>query len=72
MLVEEASAQAAATRLVHQALLRGGRDNVTVVVVDASGVATDDDDPTSDGELEDTRPTGRRQEEVIDAHIQQG
>lgn len=35
VLGEEQSAQAAATRLVHEALLHGGRDNVTVVVVDA-------------------------------------
>lgn len=36
ILAEEPSAQAAATRLVHEALVHGGRDNITVVVVDAS------------------------------------
>lgn len=35
VLTEERSPQTAATRLVHEALLHGGRDNVTVVVVDA-------------------------------------
>lgn len=35
VLSEERSPQTAATRLVHEALLHGGRDNVTVVVVDA-------------------------------------
>lgn len=44
---EEPSPQAAATRLVHTALLNGGRDNVTVVVVDAHGGGVDDDDPTA-------------------------
>ena len=72
VLVEEASPQAAATRLVHQALLHGGRDNVTVVVADATGVVAEDDDPTSDAELQDTRPTAGRQEGASDAHIQQG
>lgn len=35
VLSEERSPQTAATRLVQEALLHGGRDNVTVVVVDA-------------------------------------
>ena len=39
VLLDEPSAQAAATRLVHEALLQGGRDNATAVVVDAVGVA---------------------------------
>ncbi len=37
ILADEAEPQDAATRLVHEALLHGGRDNVTVVVVDAVG-----------------------------------
>ncbi|ALV43177.1 hypothetical protein AU252_20100 [Pseudarthrobacter sulfonivorans] len=38
VLLEESSPQDAATRLVHEALLHGGRDNVTVLVVDATAV----------------------------------
>lgn len=49
VLLDEPAAQAAATRLVHEALVRGGRDNVTVVVVDAHQVLLDDDDPTVPG-----------------------
>lgn len=33
--------QAAAERLVHEAIAAGGRDNITVVVVDATGVSDD-------------------------------
>lgn len=56
VLADEPAPQAAATRLVHTALLRGGRDNVTVVVVDAHGGA-DDDDPTAPRvDDEDTHP----------------
>lgn len=39
LLRSEPTAQAAAERLVHEALLRGARDNVTVVVVNAEHVA---------------------------------
>lgn len=39
ILRSEPSAQEAATRLVHEALLHGGRDNATAVVVDAVAVA---------------------------------
>lgn len=39
-----AGAQEAATRLVHEAMLHGGRDNITAVVVDALHVAGHDDD----------------------------
>lgn len=62
VLRAESAPQAAATRLVHEALLRGGRDNVTVVVVDAHHVVEADDDPTAPSGTvgEDTRP--RREE----------
>lgn len=45
-LEAEASPQAAATRLVHEALVHGGRDNVTVLVVDAHGAVEDSDEAT--------------------------
>jgi protein phosphatase len=48
-LISEVSPQAAATRLLHEALVHGGRDNVTVVVVDAHGVLAPDDDQTLPG-----------------------
>ena len=38
ILVAESDPQAAATRLVHEAMLRGGRDNITALVVDATAV----------------------------------
>lgn len=38
ILAAEAHPQAAATRLVHEAMLRGGRDNITALVVDATAV----------------------------------
>lgn len=53
--------QDAATRLVHEAMLHGGRDNITAVVVDAVRVAGQDEGDTapafesSDAD-EDTRP----------------
>lgn len=45
VLLDETSPGAAATRLVHEALLHGGSDNVSVIVVDAVRVleALDDD-----------------------------
>lgn len=52
VLRDELSAEAAAARLVQQALLHGGRDNVTVIVVDARGVL-DDDFPTEPGKSEE-------------------
>jgi protein phosphatase len=46
VLLDEASPDAAATRLVHEALLHGGHDNVSVIVVDVVRVidAMDEDD----------------------------
>ncbi|MDY0907942.1 PP2C family protein-serine/threonine phosphatase [Microbacterium sp. CFBP9034] len=38
ILLAETHPQAAATRLVHEAVLRGGRDNITALVVDATAV----------------------------------
>lgn len=42
VLLSEFDADAAATRLVHEALLHGGKDNVTVIVVDAQSIPDDD------------------------------
>ncbi len=38
VLAEESDPQAAAARLVHEAILSGGRDNITAIVVDALAV----------------------------------
>jgi protein phosphatase len=38
--VAETQPQRAATRLVHEAMLHGGRDNITALVVDATAVRT--------------------------------
>ena len=57
ILAEESDPEAAATRLIHEALLHGGRDNVTAVVVDAVHVAGYDD-------VYDTAPAGARQAEA--------
>ena len=40
ILVAESNAQSAATRLVHEAMVRGGRDNITALVVDATSVSS--------------------------------
>jgi protein phosphatase len=54
VLEETVDPQEAATRLVHEAMVRGGRDNITVVIVDAVSVAGYDDVPF------DTAPAGAR------------
>ncbi len=48
VLLAESDPQAAATRLVHEAMLRGGRDNITAVVVDATAVRSRGDRPGDD------------------------
>jgi len=55
VLLELPDPQGAAERLVHEAIAAGGRDNITVVVVDATGVSDD----TSGGS---TAPRDRPQE----------
>ncbi len=56
VLREEADPQAAAARLVHEGILRGGRDNLTAVVVDAFDRTRLGADRDHDGE--DTIPRG--------------
>lgn len=64
VLRAEADPQAAATRLVHEAILHGGRDNITALVVDATMVrvrstAADHGnvaDSAAEGIDEDTQP----------------
>jgi len=68
VLAETADPHEAATRLVHEAMVRGGRDNITVVIVEAVTVRGHDDVPVDtaqaagrDEEIDsDTRPTRAR------------
>ncbi len=53
ILADEADPSDAATRLIHEALVHGGRDNITAVVVDALAVNGHDD-------VFDTAPAGAR------------
>ena len=56
VLREEGDPQAAAARLVHEGILRGGHDNLTAVVVDAFDRTRISPDHRNDGE--DTIPRG--------------
>ncbi|WP_309068798.1 protein phosphatase 2C domain-containing protein [Microbacterium sp.] len=63
ILSVEGHPQAAATRLVHEAVLHGGRDNITAIVVDAvsvsrRGAVTADDDPGIDSDTLPREPVG--------------
>lgn len=62
VLAETGDPQEAATRLVHEAMLQGGRDNITVVVVDAVEVSGESDLPA------DTAPAAARDEVDEDTH----
>lgn len=57
VLAAEPDPNEAATRLIHEALLHGGRDNITAVIVDALAVSGHDD-------LFDTAPAGARRAEA--------
>ncbi|MEA5456393.1 protein phosphatase 2C domain-containing protein [Sinomonas sp. JGH33] len=74
VLAEEASAQGAAVRLVHEALIHGGRDNVTAVVVDAIRSGEPDDDDTATYSFDENtvpRPVAE-EERTPDAPLQLG
>ena len=65
ILAEESDPQDAATRLIHEALVSGGRDNVTAIVVDARAVTGHDD-------LFDTAPAGARRHADEDTRPRDG
>lgn len=55
ILLARPEPQNAADHLVHEAIVAGGRDNVTVVVIDATGVSMDSlNDTTSPRDFEDS------------------
>lgn len=60
ILRAEPHPQAAATRLVHEAILHGGRDNITAIVVDAVTVAS----RTSGADGRGTLPAGAASDDV--------
>lgn len=67
VLSHELTPDAAAVRLVHEALLHGGRDNVTVIVVDAVRVAdaaTEDEFPTVPSGLDEVEVDTVPREEI--------
>ena len=72
-LREELSPEVAADRLVRQALLHGGRDNVTVIVIDAYGALGDDfptePNVTRDDLDHDTIPRSVNQKEAGDGAL---
>ena len=61
VLREEAHPQAAATRLVHEAMLHGGRDNITALVVDALSVGA-----SHGGDGRDTQPAHPDEDDEVD------
>lgn len=64
ILHEEPRPQDAATRLVHEGILRGGRDNLTAVVVDAWNTTVERPDPRPDAPHDD-ETHDRRGEDTI-------
>ncbi|TAJ48214.1 MAG: serine/threonine-protein phosphatase [Herbiconiux sp.] len=64
ILREEPRPQDAATRLVHEGILRGGRDNLTAVVVDAWNTTVERPDPRPDAPHEN-ETHDRRGEDTI-------